>query len=73
MLRCPVHDELYEKGDKCPRAGEGEHDCVKHTHPKEHEKERVLAAGGKWNDKTNKAVETDDSNGSTARSSGISL
>jgi hypothetical protein len=57
MIRCPVHDEVFEEGQKCPRLGDGEHDCAKHNDAKSHEKERVLADGGKWDDKRNKAVE----------------
>lgn len=56
--RCPVHDEVVENGQDCPRLGGGADDCNKHLKPKEHEKARVLADGGRWNDKTNKAHES---------------
>lgn len=59
MKRCPVHDELYEEGEDCPKADLSNTDnCLKHTQPKIDEKRRVLAAGGNWDDAKNKAVET---------------
>lgn len=56
MKRCPVHDELFEEGEKCPRLSEGEHDCAKHNDKLAHEKSRVLKDGGKWDDKYQRAV-----------------
>ena len=65
MRRCPVHDELHEEGEPCPRLGQGKElgfhhspngDCEVHRVPKLHEKKRVLADGGKWDDKTQTAV-----------------
>lgn len=61
MRRCPVHDTLHEEGEPCPQLGTPTHtsangDCEVHRVPKLHEKKRVLAEGGKWDDKTQKAV-----------------
>lgn len=60
MRRCPVHDEVHEEGEPCPRLGQETHtsdgDCEVHRVPKLHEKKRVLANGGKWDDKLQKAV-----------------
>lgn len=61
MRRCPVHDVQHEEREPCPLLGTPTHtsadgDCEKHRVPKLHEKKRVLADGGKWDDKTQKAV-----------------
>lgn len=61
MRRCPVHDVVHEDGEPCPLLGNGTDstpngDCEVHRVPKLHEKKRVLADGGKWDDKTQKAV-----------------
>lgn len=63
MRRCPVHDTTHEEEDPCPLLGTPtrEHpngDCEVHRKPKLHEKKRVLAEGGKWNDKTQSALVT---------------
>lgn len=55
--RCPVHDEVHEEGEPCPRLGQDtspgakDGDCERFRKPKEHEKKRVLADGGQWDDK----------------------
>lgn len=61
MRRCPVHDETHEEGEPCPSLGKAttdcpDGDCEKHRVPKLHEKKRVLADGGKWDEKLAKAV-----------------
>jgi hypothetical protein len=65
MIRCPVHDEVHEEGEPCPRLGHGAElgysaapngDCEMHRLPKVHEKKRVLADGGKWDENRNQAV-----------------
>jgi hypothetical protein len=62
MRRCPVHDEVHEEDEPCPRLGEKgftlapNGDCEAHRVPKLHEKKRVLEDGGKWDDKQQKAA-----------------
>lgn len=61
MRRCPVHDEAHEEAEPCPSLGRLTHDCPdgdceKHRMPKAHERKRVLADGGKWDDKAQKAA-----------------
>jgi hypothetical protein len=62
MRRCPVHDEVHEEGEPCPRLGQADTslpngDCEMHRQPVKvaHEKKRVLADGGKWNEQTQRA------------------
>jgi hypothetical protein len=63
MRRCSVHDQLHEENEPCPSLGQKTHDCLdgdcekyRPAVVKAHEKKRVLADGGKWNDKQQKAV-----------------
>lgn len=61
MVRCPVHDTTHEEGEACPRLGQAttdtpNGDCEKHRKPKAHERKRVLADGGKWDEVAQKAV-----------------
>ena len=69
MHRCPVHDVVHEENEPCPRLGDGsdlgfttanheayDGDCEMHRVPKLHEKKRVLASGGKWDEANNRAV-----------------
>lgn len=50
MVRCPVHDELHEQDEPCPRLGQGNSslvsgDCEMHRVPKKHEEKRLKDAG----------------------------
>lgn len=63
MRRCPVHDTVHEEGEPCPNLGKPtdqspDGDCEMHRVPKLHEKKRVLADGGKWDEKLQQAVRT---------------
>ena len=56
MRRCPVHDEVHEEGEPCPRLGQDTHpgandgDCEIHRKPKEHLQKRMEAEGAKYDE-----------------------